>query len=700
MSKIMIKLNIALLTVIVSIGFGYGQSNDMDFIHSGDEAMQNEKYTEAVYYYLQVDNPSSENNHISSNSKDEIYYPYSLKQKNKSQSNKKKKRTKSKTPTIDNKESLITNKLAKAYRMAKDYTHAEEWYAKTVEHSNNKFPNAAYYYGCTLINNGKYGAAKSVFEKLIENRGDKGDSISQLAAKRIKNCNYSVEKGLEESPSTIRLLEEEINSGTSSYGMMYCPDGLIFASSKESIPYNSDIYTTKRDEGGNFSTPQPFKGKVNTPAIEGAAVISGDGNTLFFTRVDPLNNNQTNIYILRNLNKSWLKPFKLGKNVNLDGYKSMMPCIGGDGKTLYFTSNRPGGYGGMDIWKTKINEKGEATEPINLGGNINTSEDEISPFYHSSSKTLYFSSNGHTGFGGFDVFKSTYNILTDTWNNSDNLGASINSSMDDTYYIWGKDLKHGYLTSDREECESCGSSEVYNIHCNKIYEVENPLFEIKIEGYVYDLDSNLPISNATVKFKSIKGDIEEDSITTDEDGHYERTLVENKEYFIKSDKKGYFADAMVKTTMGMVQPKSIQADFYLGKIPTKEIEIKGIKYDFDSAKLRAESKVILDKLIELLQLNNNLKVEIGSHTDSRGEAKYNFELSQLRARNVVGYLVSHGIRKNRVTAKGKGSSQPAVISINGKEVELNNEFIESLDKEEQEKYYQLNRRTTFKVLNP
>lgn len=701
MSKIMIKINIALLAIMVSIGFGYGQSSDMELIHSGDVAMKRGRFTEAIYYYIQVDNSPSSRAYSNSNTDEEIYYPYSLNSQEKSANSEKKSGNKVKKKSVDETQTLITNKLAKAYRLAKDYSNSEKWYAKAVENPNDKFPNAAYYYGCALINNAKYAEAKLVFEELIKKRNSKEDPISKLAEKKVKDCVYGLREGLEQRTPTIQLMQDEINSGTSSFGMMYYNGGLLFASSKEVHPYNSDIYIIKEDEDGNLSAPQRFEGEANSSEVEGAAVFSEDGQTLFFTRVDRSNPDNINIYILRNFNGNWLKPFKLGKNVNVEGYKSMMPCLGGDGKTLYFASNRPGGYGGMDIWKTKINDMGKATEPVNLGKNVNTSQDEITPFYHTGSKTLYFSTDGRVGFGGFDVFKSTFNILTDTWNTADNLGPSVNGSMDDTYFIWGEDMKDGYLTSDRETCKSCDSSEIISIHCNKIYRVNNPDFKIKIEGYVYDMESNLPVPYSEIHFKDIRGVLEDLYITTDEDGHYEATLLENNEYFIKSIKEGYFADAMVKSTMGMVRPRSILSNFYLQKISSNEIEIKGIEYDFDSANLRDKSKVILNDIVQLLKLNSNLKVEIRSHTDSRGNPDYNIDLSQRRAQNVVEYLVNRGIQRNRLIAKGMGSTQPAIIKISGLTVKLDDQYINSItDDKTKEEYYQLNRRTAFKVLNP
>jgi outer membrane protein OmpA-like peptidoglycan-associated protein len=354
----------------------------------------------------------------------------------------------------------------------------------------------------------------------------------------------------------------------------------------------------------------------------------------------------------------------------------------------------------MDIWVTTINEDGETTEPVNLGEHVNTNEDEITPFYHSPSKTLYFSSEGHIGFGGLDVFKTTINPVTEWWDNPTNIGQPINSSRDDAYFIWGRDMQSGFFTSDRDNCGDCDSLNTLNAHCNSIYSVERPLIEITISGYIFNFETDEAIPDASISFKDVRGELETITLQANESGYYERTLKVNQEYFLKASKKKYFADAAVQNTLGIVESKNIMQDFYLTNIPTGEIEIKGIEYDFDASTLREQSKLELDKLVEFLNLNANLKVEIRSHTDERGRDSYNLDLSERRAQSVVDYLVDNGLSRDRLKPTGMGETEPAVVETeSGQELILSPKYINSLDEEElQEKYHQRNRRTAFKVL--
>ncbi|MDX1653406.1 MAG: OmpA family protein [Brumimicrobium sp.] len=696
------KLITICCAVIVSVSFGYSQTNK-SLIRSGDREMEMENYASAVYFYSQVIN------RLAGGNEDLMYHPYGVSAFYKSNP---KGGPKSFEPPVNPKtddELTVLHKLADAYRLAKDYINAEEWYSIAVQNPKEEHPYALYFYGYSLMKNGKYKEAKVQFEKMIEQLDEK-NLYYQLSMEKIGDCDFALEEQGEFTNATVSLLDSVINNGTTSFGMMFHRKGLLFASARKDTTapeeyeargkYNSDIYLTDRKANGSFEVPQWFEGNVNSPSIEGGATLSPDGKAIYFTRVNPENHLETGIYVTRFFNGRWTEPFRLGQDINKDGYKSMTPSMADDGKTLYYSSDRPGGLGGMDLWVTTINEDGETTEPINLGELVNTKEDEITPFYHAPSKTLYFSSEGHIGFGGLDVFKTTINPVTEWWSAPANVGQPINSPRDDSYFIWGKDMQTGYLTSDRDNCGECDSLNTLNTFCNSIYLVERPLIEITISGYVFDFDTNEPIADAAITFKDVRGEMEDITLTSDESGYYERTLRVNQEYFIKASKKKYFADATVKNTLGIVESTNLQHDFYLTKIPTGEIEIKGIEYDFNAATLREQSKKELDKLVDFLNLNANLKVQIRSHTDERGSDSYNMDLSRRRAQSVVDYLVDNGISRERLEPKGLGETEPAVIqNSEGQEVTLTPEYINSLSDEDlREEYHQRNRRTAFKVL--
>tara|TARA_B100000508_G_scaffold140609_1_gene142339 strand:+ start:29713 stop:31818 length:2106 start_codon:yes stop_codon:yes gene_type:complete len=697
------KSYLTLLALIVSLGFGYSQTN-RSLIRSGDKEMEMENYASAVYFYSQVIN------RLAGGNEDLMYHPYSVNAFYKSNP---KGGPKEFEPPVDPKtddELVVLHKLSDAYRLVNDYENAEKWYAIAVQHPKEEFPYAKYFYGYSLMKNGKYEEAKQQFEQTMENLSE-DNLYHELAREKLGNCDFALEDNENMTNATVEMLDTIINNGTTSFGMMYHRKGLLFSSARSDSTapeeyeyaediYNSDVFLTERSKDGSFSTPQWFEGNVNSMAIEGGAALSPDGKAMYFTRVNPLNHKETGIYVTRYFNGRWTEPFKLGEDINKDGFKSMTPSLADDGETLYYSSNRPGGMGGMDIWMTTINEDGETTDPVNLGDLVNTKEDEITPFYHPNSKTLYFSSEGHIGFGGQDVFKTTINPVTEWWDAPVNVGKPVNSPRDDAYFIWGDDMQEGYFSSDRDNCGECDSLRTLNMHCNSIYRIERPAIEITISGYVFDFDTDEPIPNAKVAFKDVRGELEPVVLNADEEGYYERTLRVNEEYFIKSTKKKYFADASIKNTLGIVETTNLMQDFYLTKIPTGEIEIKGIEYDFDAATLRESSKKELDKLVEFLELNSNLKIEIRSHTDERGRDAYNLDLSERRAQSVVDYLVDNGISRERLQPKGLGETEPAIVTNDaGEELELTPEYIYSLDDEEQqEEYHQRNRRTAFKVL--
>jgi OOP family OmpA-OmpF porin len=700
MSEIMRKY---LLIVIVGCFFhlGIAQTNK-SLIRSGDAEMEMENYASAVYFYSQVINK------LAGGGEDQMYHPYGVSTFHKANEKGGPKAFEApKNPSRD--ELVVIHKIADAYRLAKDYDNAEKWYSIAVNQPIEEHPYVEYFFGYSLMKNAKYEEAKVYFNKMIEKLSEE-NLFHELSLEKIGNCDFAVLDEGTYSNATIEILDSVVNDGSTSFGMMFHDNKLLFASArldtsiadnyKHKSVYNSDIYFTRYKSDGSYEAPTWFDGGVNSDAIEGGACLSPDGKAMYFTRINPANHNESAIYVSRFFNGRWSEPFKLGNDINVDGFKSMTPSMADDGKTLYYSSNRPGSLGGMDIWVTSIDEDGVTSEPVNLGANVNTREDEISPFYHSKSKTLYFSSEGHIGFGGFDVFKTTINMLTDWWDIPSNVGQPINSSRDDTYFVWGADMQTGYLTTDRDNCGECDTANTLNVHCNSIYRVSRPKIVITLSGYVFDEDTDEIIPNATIDIKDVRGERDPITLKADENGYYEKELLVNEEYFFKASKKKYFADAAVKSTLGIVESTDFEQDFYLKLIPTGEIEIKGIEYDFDAATLRPQSKVELDKLIEFLELNANLSIQIRSHTDERGRDEYNLKLSERRAQSVVDYLVDNGISRDRLEPKGMGESEPAIIRLqNGEDVELTPTYIYSLEDEElQEEYHQRNRRTAFKVL--
>ncbi|MDX1350988.1 MAG: OmpA family protein, partial [Putridiphycobacter sp.] len=327
-------------------------------------------------------------------------------------------------------------------------------------------------------------------------------------------------------------------------------------------------------------------------------------------------------------------------------------------------------------------------------------EDETSPFAHEASKALYYASKGGIGFGGFDIFISKWDYSSDWYKKGYNVGAPVNSSRDDSHFIIDDILEDGFLTSDRDQCLNCGENATRIEFCNKLYSINKDVLSFAIEGYVFDEETGLPLKGATVEFKDIAQANEPLWIETDEHGYYKFILEPEMDYFGKATMIDYFADQALISTADELVSKTFQQNFYLKPIPKGEVAIEGIEYDYDKATLRPVSIEILDKLVEFLELNDNLSVEIRSHTDYRGSDSYNMKLSDARAKSVVDYLIAQGIAYERLKPKGYGETTPAEIeNEEGEIVTLNKAYIDALPTElEREEAHQRNRRTAFKVL--
>jgi OOP family OmpA-OmpF porin len=287
-----------------------------------------------------------------------------------------------------------------------------------------------------------------------------------------------------------------------------------------------------------------------------------------------------------------------------------------------------------------------------MGPVFNTTEDEVTPFMHNYTSTLYFSSNGHPGLGGLDIFKSTFSNEDSVWSLPKNVGTPINSSKDDSYFVMERNQQHGFFTSDRDNCSDCKSGA-----CYKVYDFEKLVNTFDLRGVVYNSEDNTPIGSALITVKDIRGDKEPVYLVTDSLGNYFTALDENVELYLKAQKTKFFGDAGSVTTIGLTESAHLTKDFFLSPIPKGDIVIPGIEYDLDKATLRPASKKILDDLYDFLVLNNNLSVEINSHTDERGSDKYNMKLSQERAKSCVDYLISKGISADRLVAKGYGETK-------------------------------------------
>lgn len=592
--------------------------------------------------------------------------------------------------TASSKFDFVMYRLAQSYRQNYDYTHAVEQFKKCVD--RKVYPDAPYYYGISLMALKKYQTALYVLDQYT-NAKEGSDSLLKLAVKKQSACYFALDTLAGRKLVKVRMMDTLVfNRGTSSFAPMYylSNNKLIFTSArkggvvtdpeKQDSRYYCDLYYTTLDDT-IWQRPVNFGRPVNTSLHEGAGVFTPE-EVMLFTRWSDNNRNESFIYMARTNDGRFFEAMKLGQEINVPGYKSQQPFVSADGKLLYFSSNRPGGLGGFDLWVSPINENGFIGQPKNLGAPVNTSGDEITPFFHNLSNTLYYSSNGLPGLGGYDVFKSSLNVDDSVQQPPVNMNTPVNSSKDDSYFILEKLGGKGFFASDRVDCPGG--------HCYKIFEYINEPIKFSVEGVVFDGDSNEPIAGALVTIRDVHDGEEPFFLVTNDKGEYSTPLKPHLEFFMKAQKNKYFGQAASIATKGLTTSSVIVQDFFLTKIPAGDIEIEGIEYDFNKATLRPKSMEILDKIVDVMKINDNLSIELSAHTDARGNDAYNLKLSQGRAQSCVDYLISKGISKNRIQAKGYGETKPIIP-----EVEINKMVVKG---PEFEAAHQKNRRTAFRVV--
>lgn len=665
------RKHIAVLFIFFSALLPCLSQEQSEWMEQGDLAFKNENYTHAIIYYLRaVTDEVTEDVTIT---RPYEITPYSkAKKEEEAPANTKNISTakpKQPAPNLNQPAQLqqyLIHQLAEAYRLNHDYPNAELWYKKSVSSKPPlQYPYDHFWYADALIKNNNCKAALPELEAVFKLGERKNPSLFQQAKIRQQGCRMINDSAYRKKEITISKMDSSINRGSASFSANYFGDNHVLQFTqagndapsmdlkKQDAQSNCDVYTITKTETG-WSTPTKMDQTINTDDHEAAGCLSVDKNTYYFTRWSATTN-ECAIYVSKVRNQQWLLAEKLPENVNVSGFKSMHPFLSKDGGTLYFSSNRPGGAGKMDLWYIKMNDKGKPEgDAINMGPKFNTTEDEITPFVHFQTNTLFFSSSGLPGFGGLDIYKSSYH--TDSlWATPKNLGTPINSTKDDAYFVLERNQLHGLLSSDREQCSTCSGSA-----CYKVYSIQKKPNLFQLKGTIYNAENNRPIADVVLSFKDMHGDDAPFFVVTDSTGSFNVPIKEGYDFYVKAQKNGYFGDAYTLSTLELTESKEFSQDFFLSTIPKGEIVIPGIEYEPEKSDLKPESMAILDELVEFLKLNNNLKVEISSHTDERGNDDYNLKLSKERAAVVVKYLILEGIPADRLISEGYGEMQPLV----------------------------------------
>ena len=510
-------------------------------------------------------------------------------------------------------------------------------------------------YSIHLAGQGEFEKALAAINQLLDKNPPQTGATYKAAIFRKRCYEFAIDFAKKNTTKNYvfapQNMGSEINTSEPEYFPSLSIDGKEFVFTRRLNNYNEDFFSSTKTTTG-WSKAQPLKGDVNTPQDEAGQNISQDGQWLVFTA----NGRQQgfgdfDIYISYLTPRGWSEPINLGGKVNSDQWDSQ-PCLSPDKRDLFFASRRFGGYGGKDIYVCHMQSNGRWSEPENLGPEINTPGNEECPFIHADNQTLYFTSNGLQGYGASDFFYSRKGP-GGVWSKPMNLGYPINTINDEGTLFIAADGITAYYASNRSD--SKGSHDIYTF---EVPENARPYKTLWVKGKVLDKKTTkgLPASVELIEL-STKQVISK--VQTDETGNYFITLPVGKDYAFNVNRKGYlfYSDNFL---MSKLSPDSTyQKDILLQPIETNaSIVLNNIFFDVNKFELKTDSQVELDKLIQLLTENPNLKIEISGHTDNAGKPADNLLLSNNRAKAVVTYLVSKNIAAQRLSSKGYGETKP------------------------------------------
>lgn len=586
-------------------------------------------------------------------------------------------------------------KAAECYRRINYTARAIGSYTNAIRYGTND--STAYLYLAQMQHkNGAYKAAADNYAKYLE-----FDPDNVLARNGLRGCHQA--PIWKETPTAYTIKKQPLFNGRrSDFSPMLAGDQqeqLYLTTTRPQVTgdeisgitgtKNSDIFVAQKDENGKWTQPVKIESELNSVYDEGACCFSPDGKTMYLTRClsDPDYPRYAQIFTSQRSDATWSAPQYL--EITRDTLSSYAhPAVSPDGKWLYFVSDMPGGIGGLDIWRIQITDHGLGGAE-NLGEPINSPGDEMFPTFRPNGD-LYFSSNGHPGMGGLDLFCAQQDS-TETWH-IENLKYPMNSSGDDFGMTFEGPYNRGYFCSNRGDARGW----------DHIMSFEKPDIIQTVKGWVYERDGyELPdglvymIGNDGTNLK----------LSVRSDGSFVQEIQPHVDYIFLGTCKGFLnhKEELRIDTSSVSREYVLQ--FPLASI-TAPVLVENVFYEFDKADLTPESTQSLDQLIELLNENPNVTIELSAHCDYRGKDEYNLGLSQRRAESVVNYLIAHGIQADRLSPVGYGEERPKIIRKKLTEKypflhendTLTEAFIRNLPEEEQEICNALNRRTEFKVL--
>lgn len=577
--------------------------------------------------------------------------------------------------------------LTYIYKPDNNFTLAEQYLKKVIDACPDDIPEAYFHLGKLAYTTNQKCDAINYFKKFLTYQGDFDTLFAE--AKMLMKWSEEICKLINNPVPFNPRLVKGISSQLDDYLVSLSPDNEIayytrktkdyqISGYKSEPAFQEKFYFSYRISDNVFDNGKEMPYPFNRNENEGGATITGNNKELIYTVckmvTSPRQYYNCDLYSSKNIKGYWTDIVPLERVNRPDTWESM-PSVTADGKELYFVSNRSGGVGGYDIYKSIKDENGEWSEPINIGKPINTSGDEKSPFIHTDTRTLYFSSNGRPGIGGYDIY---YVKLNDNNEKTEvkNIGYPINTENDEVGFIVSIDGKYGYFSSNNIKNESLGGMDFYYF---SLYNEAKPEEVILVKGNLKSEDTTKPIK-ATVQIKSLESK-RVTFIPVDEDGDYVASLLKNEDYLLTI--KG--EDIVYQSTY-VAAKDSITAPVIKLEMEVQPIEVgmhyrlHNIYFAFNSADILSSSQKVLDEFIVFLNDHPTMTISIEGHTDNVGSDEFNLILSENRAKAVYNYLVNNGIDADRLQYKGFGKTTP--IATN-----------------ETEEGRAMNRRTEFVILN-
>ncbi len=581
----------------------------------------------------------------------------------------------------------LFQKLGNSYYFNAQLSKANTYYTQLFALNKNQEPDYLYRFAQTLKAVGNYPQSDAIMGEFAQK------TTADLRAKQFENRKDYLAQ-IARNSNRYEIQNLKINSVYSDYGSTVVNNNLVFASSRDTgsvfqrkHKWTNESFTglySSKIDGNDYQDAVKFAAEINSKFHESSAVFSKDGNTVYFTRNNFNHgkkgkdaNRMTLLKIYRaQLEKgSWKNVTELPFNSN--EFNTAHPALNANETTLYFASDRPGGFGKSDLWQVEIHADGSFGEPVNLGNSINTEGRETFPFV-SKANEFYFATDGYPGLGGLDIYQTE--ASNNSWKIPQNIGAPANSSADDFGFYIDSDSRKGFLTSNREGGK--GSDDLY-----AFIETKKLSCTQTIKVAVVDKDSRKSIGQGSITVLDDQFQVVQ-NLTINADGTLEIKEVScDKNYFIRLSSPDYQTKemALVKSTEepAVYELELNQKPIATGDDLAKLIDIKMVYFDLDKSNIRPDAAYELEKIASILEQNPTIKIDVRAHTDSRQTAAYNAKLSERRAQSIMAWLVQRGIAANRLSGRGYGESQ------------LTNRCSDSVPCSEEE--HQANRRSEFVV---